>query len=112
MEKDFQIGLRASFNLNDDWVIDELMYDEDTKEYTLYVSHAGGELVCPETGEKGDQYDRNRARCWRHMDFAGRKFYLHCRVPRVKSSAGIKTIAVPWAEFSSRHTYLFESLIS
>ncbi len=108
MNKDYKVGFRNSFNLNDDWVIDEFVYDEDTKEYTLYVSHAGGELVCPETGEKGERYDCRRPRRWRHMDLAQCKFYIHCRVPRVKSSAGIRTIAVPWAKFSNRYTYQFE----
>ena len=75
MNKDYKVGFRNSFNLNDDWVIDEFVYDEDTKEYTLYVSHAGGELVCPETGEKGERYDCRRPRRWRHMDLAQCKFY-------------------------------------
>ena len=110
MEKkqDYLRGLAKSFNLNDDWVIDELIYNEDTEEYTLCVSHAGGELICPETGEKGEFYDRRRVRRWRHMDLAECKFYIQCRVPRVKSSAGTRTITVPWAKFANRYTYLFE----
>lgn len=35
---------------------------------------------------------------------------MHCRIPRTKSSAGVKTISIPWADLSSRTTYAFDHL--
>jgi transposase len=39
------------------------------------------------------------------------KTYINCRVPRVKTPSGTKTITVPWADSFERHTYLFERLV-
>lgn len=44
------------------------------------------------------------------MDTMQFKTYINCKVPRVKSSKGVKTIAVPWADSHERHTYLFERM--
>jgi transposase len=38
------------------------------------------------------------------------KTFVNCQVPRVKSTIGVKTIKVPWADNFERHTYLFERL--
>ena len=34
--------------------------------------------------------------------------FVHCRVPRSKSSVRIKTVEVPWKDGTNRFTYLFE----
>ena len=46
----------------------------------------------------------------RHLDTMQFKTFINCKVPRVKSSQGVKTIEVPWADSFERHTYLFERL--
>ena len=43
------------------------------------------------------------------MDLFQYQCFLHCRVPRIHSSSGVKTIAVPWADDSHRFTLLFET---
>ena len=75
----------------------------------LYISHVGRPLVCPKTGETGTLYDHRKERSWRHL--AGFQFrcFVHCRVPRVKSSVGVNTIQVPWSRASQRYTEAFES---
>ena len=62
----------------------------------------------------GDLYpihDRRESRRWCHIDTLQFKTYINCRVPRVRTPSGIKTITVPWADSFERHTYLFERLV-
>ncbi len=93
--------------LGEDWVVDEGTTDESTETIHVYISHAGGEVVCPETGERGPAYDLRKSRQWRHLDHFQYKCILHCRIPRSKSSAGVKTIRIPWASGSDRFTHMF-----
>ena len=53
-------------------------------------------------------YDHRNVRR-RHLDTMQFKTFINCKVP-VKSSKGVKTIKVPWADNYERHTYLFERL--
>lgn len=47
---------------------------------------------------------------WRHLNFFQHECYLHCKVPRIKSSQGtIKNVDVPWARKGSGFTLLFEA---
>ncbi len=85
-----------------------MLVDEQRQQIDIYISHSGGALVCPETGAPGALYDHRRVRVWRHLDLLEFKCFIHCRVPRVKSSAGVKTIKMPWAGASDRFTYAFE----
>ncbi len=99
---------RLTLRLGSDWEIDEVLLDEPSKRVDIYISHWGGPLVCPETGEIGTLYDHRRVRVWRHLDCYEFKCFVHCRVPRVKSSVGVKTLRTPWATASSRFTDAFE----
>ena len=56
-------------------------------------------------------YDHRPLRRWRHLDTMQFKTFVNCEVPRIKSSKGVKTIKVPWADNYERHTYLFERLV-
>ena len=67
-----------------------------------------GALVCPETGETGTLYDHRKAPTWRHLDCYEFKFFVHCRVPRIQSSVGARTIKTPWASASNRYTDALE----
>ncbi len=55
-------------------------------------------------------YDHRRSRSWRHLDLLQFRCFVHCRIPRTQSSAGVKTISIPWADVSSRTTYAFDHL--
>ena len=65
--------------------------------------------ICPVTNELSKIYDYRKARNWRHMDQLNYEVYVHARVPRVMSSAGVKSVIVPWADDSCRFTHLFEA---
>lgn len=64
MERDIVVDdlIRSSLRLTDDWRIDQLLFDEQTQRVDVYLSHSGGQLVCPETGEAGTLYDHRRSR--------------------------------------------------
>ncbi len=56
-------------------------------------------------------HDRRKSRRWRHLDTLQYKTFINCRIPRVKTPTGVKSVDVPWADGFERHTYLFERLI-
>ena len=50
-------------------------------------------------------------RTWQHLNFFEHTCYLHCAVPRIKTSSGkVVNVAVPWARANSGFTLLFEAL--
>lgn len=102
--------IQYSLGLDDNWEFEELSFDEENQRVDVHISHSGDTLVCPETGEHGTLYDHRKLRSWRHLDLLQFKCFIHCRIPRTKSSAGARTIKVPWADISSRVTYAFEHL--
>ena len=54
-------------------------------------------------------YDYRKVRKWCHLDTLQYKTFIEARVPRITDEVGkIRTIDVPWAEGSQRHSYLFE----
>jgi len=54
-------------------------------------------------------YDYRKVRKWRHLDTLQYKTFIEARVPRVTDQVGkIRTLDVPWAEVSQRHSYLLE----
>ncbi len=101
--------MRDSLGLDSEWQVDEVTFNPKERRIDVYLSHSGQNLICPETGEPGVFYDRRRERVWRHLDWFQSVCYIHCRLPRVKSSAGIKTMEIPWTDPSSHATHSFES---
>ncbi len=97
-------------NFGDDWKVDKVTVNYESEEVDVHVSYIGLNAKCPETLELCGIYDHRSNRRWRHLDTMQFKTYIVCEVPRVKSSQGVKTIKVPWAENYERHTYLFERL--
>ena len=100
--------MRYTLGLDSEWQVDQITMDTENQQIDVFLSHSGKHLVCPETGEAGTLYDHRKERSWRHLDWFQCKCFIHCRVPRIQSSTGIKTIVIPWAEASSRVTYAFE----
>ncbi len=95
--------MTKALELGDDGLIDDFQMDQKNWVVTVDVSHAGGDLIYPETSEVGTLYDHRGQRRWRHLDLFQYRCFIRCRVPRVPSSAGIKTINIPpWADVSHR----------
>jgi len=97
-------------NFGDDWKVDQVKVDFKTEEVDIFVIYIGSKAECPESEELCSIYDHRTSRRWRHLDTMQFKTYINCEVPRVKSSKGVKTIKVPWADNFERHSYLFERL--
>ena len=96
-------------DLDSCWSIDHVETNVKKGRVDIYISHSGKDLVCPDTGESGTLYDHRKKRQWRHLDLFHLKCFIHCRLPRVLTPNGPKTITIPWAAPSSRVTYAFES---
>ena len=61
--------------------------------------------------EKIRAYDTKR-KTWRHLNFFQYKTFIHCDVPRIKSSGNrINMVDVPWSREECGFTMLFESFI-
>lgn len=97
-------------NFGDDWRVDDVKVNFKLEEVDIYLSYVPDKADCPESFESCSIYDHRNSRRWRHLDTLQFKTYINCKVPRVKSALGVKTISVPWADNYERHTYLFERL--
>jgi transposase len=97
-------------NFGNDWKVDKVAVNHELEEVDVYLRYVGLTAEVPDTLEKYSIYDHRSTRRWRHLDTLQFKTYINCAVPRVKSSEGVKTIEVPWADNYERHTYLFEHL--
>ena len=103
-----KISLEESLGLKDSWFVEKIDFNHAALVVDIYISHTGVDLFCPQTGEKGTLYDHRSSRSWCHLDWFEYKCFLHCRVPRVLCSSGVKTISVPWANVSERMTRKME----
>tara|TARA_R110002051_G_scaffold297166_1_gene363417 strand:- start:811 stop:2022 length:1212 start_codon:yes stop_codon:yes gene_type:complete len=97
-------------NFGDDWKVEDVKVNFLTQEVDVFVSFIGKKAECPDSLEMCTVYDHRENRRWRHLDTMQFKTFINCRIPRVKSSLGARTIKVPWADNYERHTYLFERL--
>ena len=65
---------------------------------------------CPDCGTIAKLYDHAPPRRWRHLDTMQFTTEIVARLPRTLCKEhGVKTIAVPWADASTRWTLLFEA---
>ena len=97
-------------NFGDDWKVDNVKVNSLSGEVDVFVSFIGSKAECPDSLEMCPVYDHRETRRWRHLDTMQFKTFINCRVPRVRSSVGTRTVKVPWADNYERHTYLFERL--
>ena len=97
-------------NFGEDWKVEDVKVDFKMDEVDIFVRYIGSKAECPESMELCSIYDHRESRRWRHLDTMQFKTFINCQIPRIKSSKGVKTIKVPWANNYERHTYLFEGL--
>ena len=81
------------------------------KELHIEIDFKRGSKFKDETGEFCEIHDTAQ-KTWRHLNFFQHACYLHCRVPRIKTTQDkIKLVEVPWARQGSGFTLLFESYV-
>jgi transposase len=102
-----------ALGLQSPWEVKEvkLVHDElKRKELHLRIGFAVGSRFTDEAGNLCGVYDTVE-RTWQHLNFFEHTCYLHCAVPRIKTSSGnVINVAVPWARANSGFTLLFEAL--
>ena len=82
-----------------------------TKELHLHIDFKKGTKFADETQTLCQVYD-TKQKTWRHLNFFEHACYLHCRVPRIRTSAGqVKLVDVPWARSQTGFTLLFEAYV-
>ena len=93
------------------WEVSEVSLSLEGKCVEILVTHAGGDVRCPECGAGCSIADHAPERTWRHLDTMQFETRLRARAPRANCKAcGVKTTSVPWAGKHSRFTLMFEAL--
>ncbi len=112
MKKD-EASIHRSIGLESPWEISEDRYDDKDRVRRVTVICTDTSLLsCPKCKAACSFYDLREARSWRHLDTCTYRTELIARVPRVKCPAcGVRTVQVPWASSSSRHTFDFEEMV-
>ena len=103
---------RQLLGLTAPWTVERVELDVGKQHVEVHVGHSAGQrFACPECGCELTVYDHSSERVWRHLDSCQFLTYLHARPPRVSCPEhGVRQVALPWAQASSRFTNLFETL--
>lgn len=97
-------------NLGPEWKIRAVDVHHDRREVEIVVEYQLKEAPAPSSGVLCPIYDHREERSWRHLDTMQYRTIIRARVPRVRTPSGnVETIRIPWAEPSSRQTWLFEA---
>jgi transposase len=94
------------------WQVSRVEVSHSDQEVRIFVVRATRpRLRCPECDRPCGGYD-TRERRWRHLDTMQYRTFVIAEVPRVRCEKhGIRQVAVPWSDPSSRFTALFEALV-
>lgn len=92
--------------VNSLWSVVDIKVDHDKEE--IFVEVEFGQKFYKYKGKKLGLYDKRPKRKWRHLDLWQYRTFIVAQVPRIKTSEGIMSIPVPWAEEHERMTTLLE----
>ena len=102
-----------ALGLHPPWQVDSIEFKPGTKggeALHLTIGFARGSRFADASGQACPVHD-TVMRTWQHLNFFEHACYLHCPVPRIKTSDGrVETVPVPWARPGSGFTLLFEAL--
>jgi transposase len=100
-----------ALNLQKPWKIDDISFNEinGKRHLNINIAFIRGSQFLDEMNEPCKVHD-TKARTWRHLNFFEHECYIHCNVPRIKTSKGkTEQIQVPWGRENSGFTMLFEA---
>lgn len=101
-----------ALGLQSPWQVDDISFsDEDSsrKELHLHIGFVRGSRFPDKTGVPCPVHDTVE-REWQHLNFFEHHCFLHCGVPRIKTSdEKVVAVEVPWARPGSGFTLLFEA---
>jgi transposase len=84
-------------------------FEQGGKALHLHIGFTPGAKFADETGVLCPVHDTVE-RKWQHLNFFEHQCFLHCAVPRIRTSSGrVVTVAVPWARPGSGFTLLCEA---
>lgn len=92
------------------WEITNIDIDDKVSEVHVELSYTDNDYKSD--GVRYKIYDYRPQRKWRHLDLWQYKTYIKAQVPRIKTSEGIVSIELPWADDFERITGLFEKKLS
>ena len=94
------------------WQISKITTDKKSRKVFLHVRCVDeSTLTCPKCDRVCPVYDR-RPRTWRHLDTGEYRTYVVTALARVKClEHGVRTIAIPWASWSARMTFSYETMV-
>lgn len=102
-----------ALGLHTPWQVQEITFapnDSGREELHLRIGFPPGSRF-PDTAGKACPVHDTVERRWQHLSFFEHACFLHCAVPRIKTSEGkVTTVPVPWARPGSGFTLLFEAL--
>ncbi|MFY9260886.1 MAG: ISL3 family transposase, partial [Gallionella sp.] len=100
------LGLQSPWQVND---VSFAADDAAHKELHLHIGFERGARFPDETDAECPVHD-TVAREWQHLNFFEHHCFLHCAVPRIKTTSGkVQTVSVPWARAESGFTLMFEA---
>lgn len=92
-------------DLDADWGVSSIDFDHKKEEVVVCLSYQG----MSHKGRSEVIHDYRPTRRWRHLDTLQYATYIEAKVPRLKAKDGsVRTVGVPWASDSQRHSYLLE----
>jgi transposase len=101
-----------ALGLQSPWEVNEISFateESGRKELHLHIGFARGAHFPDATGVACPVHDTVE-REWQHLSFFEHHCFLHCGVPRIKTSDGkVVTAEVPWSRPGSGFTLLFEA---
>ncbi len=102
-----------ALGLHTPWQVDAIEFKPGAtggEELHLTIGFERGSRFVDGQGQPCPVHDTVK-RTWQHLSFFEHACYLHCGVPRIKTSDGrVETVPVPWARQGSGFTLLFEAL--
>jgi transposase len=101
-----------ALGLQSPWQVTDVSFaadDASHKELHLHIGFQRGARFPDETGAECPVHDTVQ-REWQHLNFFEHHCFLHCGVPRIKTTSGkVQTVNVPWARPDSGFTLMFEA---
>ena len=92
------------------WKVANVDLQIETSRVVIEVEHNGAQERCIECAKSCNIRDHAAVRQWRHLDTMNFETVIKARTPRTNcAECGVKIVAVPWAEKSSRFTLMFEA---
>jgi transposase len=104
---------KMALGISSPWEITNVKLEaaKNHKELHINIDFKKGSRFADDSGMLCEVHDTVQ-KTWRHLNFFEHSCYLHCRIPRIKTTdEKVKLIEVPWSRSGSGFTLLFEAYV-